>query len=600
MNILQRFIQNKRNCSFSLHSLTAKNIYNYRPFQDVLDNQILGNLHKFNQDIYMNQKQIEQFSEKIFNIHSSQNLIFLFRLFKLFRLTNDQFDQLYQAQRRKYQDFHRIRMQAVSTTIKIADQKQKQDQIRKRNESMKENNENEDDRLDEFDEEGDAIQKQEDQKSYVDNQKKDRSVQAVLSVLYKQKKELEQVIWQIENMHSGRLNIFLYHIFMNKQLNKLIDLGLDLSSSSDYHFFIEAYNQVERSKVTAEQMILILQILSNNPRFEELPNIFEGELENIVQCISNKQINYSLGKFIIRLGINDLIQRGEEIVGCEQSGTFDLVNPLQIHLDSLSLSLFLFDLKNKVQGIDVNFFVKFNMNDILQKLSLEEIDQLISALIEHKRSDSKDLHKDIILYLISQIIENSMIQAQNFKIYNDTLLNQTKLVVKYRQFADLNALTSLLNQISSEIINQTAGRAQLSNTFTNYISEFLDICPHDLCDFFQLFETFFLKQKVEAISYKQLLIIYRQMALTGVDYEEYLQICSKVFSSNKNIIIQENLHEQIISLAEKLHDVQTGNIFEVTIGPKPRLPPDNIEFLSDLSESEGEDATEEKGQKKSN
>lgn len=42
------------------------------------------------------------------------------------------------------------------------------------------------------------------------------------------------------------------------------------------------------------------------------------------------------------------------------------------------------------------------------------------------------------------------------------------------------------------------------------------------------------------------------MANTGVDYDDYLQICHKVFFMNKSAIISEKLNLEIIALASVL------------------------------------------------
>lgn len=120
-----------------------------------------------------------------------------------------------------------------------------------------------------------------------------------------------------------------------------------------------------------------------NENYENLPNIFEGELESIIQILNNKEINYSLGKFLIRIGLNHLdeIERDDIHVGSSKSLNYDLVNDKQIFLDKQSLYLFLFDLKNKKHGIDTHFFQKFNADNLLQKLPLDDIDFLMSSLI---------------------------------------------------------------------------------------------------------------------------------------------------------------------------------------------------------------------------
>lgn len=74
-----------------------------------------------------------------------------------------------------------------------------------------------------------------------------------MTTLYVMRAELKEVIWSVINLHTGHIeNAFLYHIFMNKSLNKLIALALDREKEADFHYFSGAYLGVDRTLVTAE------------------------------------------------------------------------------------------------------------------------------------------------------------------------------------------------------------------------------------------------------------------------------------------------------------------------------------------------------------
>lgn len=108
-----------------------------------------------------------------------------------------------------------------------------------------------------------------------------------------------------------------------------------------------------------------------------MPNIFEGELESILLPISKNQISYSFGKFIIRLGLNHLNVENTHLPSL-MSKNNSLVKNSTIVLDSMSLSLYIYDLQRNETGIDAEFFVKFNSEKILKRLRLDEIDELIT------------------------------------------------------------------------------------------------------------------------------------------------------------------------------------------------------------------------------
>lgn len=146
----------------------------------------------------------------------------------------------------------------------------------------------------------------------------------------------------------------------------------------DYYALTETYNTINRSLVTAEQMCLLIILLSTNETAIDMPNIFMGELESILTPIRGKEISYSLGRFLNRLRNKSISHSITDALPA------DLVHNSSICLDGLTLSLFLFDLKTHASDIDISFFSKFNSKDILQKLTLSEIRELLDALIHYE------------------------------------------------------------------------------------------------------------------------------------------------------------------------------------------------------------------------
>lgn len=92
------------------------------------------------------------------------------------------------------------------------------------------------------------------------------------------------------------------------------------------------------------------------------------DIELILAPLKNKPVSYALARFIISAGYSEGNQEEEQLAG-KSSGNWEVISDNSVVLDSLSLQLFLFDLRQqinrkskdkRINGIDVSFFLKFN------------------------------------------------------------------------------------------------------------------------------------------------------------------------------------------------------------------------------------------------